>query len=100
MYESPRYVLNHIPGLKLVEASLNREHTVCCGAGGGLWMYNEELTNHVSSQKVTETLPDGLDSIITGCPTCILSLRNTLRHTYPKLKVMDLVEVVDICLRG
>jgi heterodisulfide reductase subunit D len=98
VYEPPRYVLNHIPGLNLVEASLNREHTVCCGAGGGLWMYNEELTNHVSRQKVAEALPENLDGIITGCPTCILSLRNTLRESNPKLRVMDLVKVVDRCL--
>ncbi len=98
VYEPPRYVLHQIPSLNLVEASLNREHTVCCGAGGGLWMYKEELTNHVSHQKITEAIPENLDGIITGCPTCILSLRNTLRETNPKLKVMDLVEVVDSCL--
>jgi heterodisulfide reductase subunit D len=94
VYEPPRYVLNSIPGLKLLESSLNREHTICCGAGGGLWMYNEELTNHVSWIKITKTVPEKIDGIITGCPTCLISIRNTVREITPNLRVFDIVEVV------
>jgi Fe-S oxidoreductase len=98
VYEPPRYVLNSIPDLNLVEHSLTHEHTVCCGAGGGLWMYNEEITNHVSRQKISEAIPEKIDGIITGCPTCILSLRNTVKEDMPHLKVLDLVEIVGSCL--
>jgi len=98
VYEPPRYVLNSIPGLKLVEPSLSLEHSICCGAGGGLWMYNEELTNHVSQMKLSETLPENIDGIITGCPTCLLSLRNTARDKTPFLGVMDIVEIVKSCI--
>ena len=99
VFEPPRYVLESIPGLNLVEPILNREHAVCCGAGGGLWMYREELTNHVSQMKLAETLPDNIDGIITGCPTCLLSLRNTAREKKPSLRVLDLVEVVKSCIQ-
>ena len=98
VYDPPRFVLNSIPGLKLVEPSLNREHTICCGAGGGLWMYHEELTNHVSEMKLAETLPENIDGIITGCPTCLISLRNTAREKKPNLRVMDIVEIIKNCI--
>ena len=98
VYEPPRFVLNSIPGLKLVEPSLTKEHMICCGAGGGLWMYNEEITNHVSQMKLDETLPDNLDGVITGCPTCLLSIRNTAREKIPSLRVLDIVEIVKSCI--
>lgn len=98
VYEPPRYVLGAIPGLNLVEHSLNQEHTVCCGAGGGLWMYNEEITNHVSHQKLTEAVPENIDGIITGCPTCILSMRNTAREKSLNIKILDIVEIVENCM--
>lgn len=98
VYNPPRNVLNTIPDLNLVEYPLSREHTTCCGAGGGLWTFNEELTDHVSHQKLVETVPTHLDGVITGCPTCIISMRNTARLHRPELKLYDLAEVVDRCL--
>ena len=98
VYDPPRYVLRSIPGVKLIETTLNREHTICCGAGGGLWMYNEDATNYVSNMKITEATPKNIDAIITGCPTCILSMRNTIREKNLNLEVLDLVEVFDNCL--
>lgn len=98
VYNPPRNVLKSIPDLNLFEHPLTMEHTVCCGAGGGLWTYNEELTEQVSHQKIMETVPTSLDGIITGCPTCLLSMRNTARTLRPGLKLFDLAEVVDPCL--
>jgi Fe-S oxidoreductase len=98
VYEPPRDVLRSIPGVKLTETNLNREHAVCCGAGGGLWLYNEDATNYVSNIKITEATPNNIDAIITGCPTCILSMRNTVKEKNLNLEVLDLVEVIDNCL--
>ena len=61
-------------------------------------MYNEEVTNHVSHQKLTEAIPENIDGIITGCPTCILSMRNTAREKSPNLKILDIVEIVENCM--
>jgi Fe-S oxidoreductase len=98
VYEPPRNVLTSIPGVKLVETTLNREHAICCGAGGGLWMYNEDATNYVSNIKISEATPNNIDAVITGCPTCILSMRNSIREKNLNLEVLDLVEVIDNCL--
>lgn len=98
VYEPPRQVLRMIPNLNLVDPELTREHTVCCGAGGGLWTYNEEITDHVLQQKIMKTLPKDLQGVITGCPTCLLSMRNAARKHRPNLKIHDLAEIVEKCL--
>ena len=98
VYDPPREVLRMVPGLRTVEPELTREHTVCCGAGGGLWAYNEDLTDYVVHQKIMETIPEGVDGVITGCPTCLLSMRNAARKNRPGLKIYDIAEVVDDCL--
>jgi Fe-S oxidoreductase len=99
VYEPPRRVLRAVPGLRLVEPGLNREHAVCCGAGGGLWSYNERLTEDVSHQKVEEAIPQ-VDGVVTGCPTCLLNLRSAARMRRPGLDVYDLSELLLRCIRN
>ena len=95
VYEPPRNVLNAIPGLELVEPPLRREHTLCCGGGGGLMVYDEVLAGKVAHQKLMEDLsPLNVDGVVTGCPACILSMRNASRVLEMDIQVLDLAEVV------
>ncbi|MFH0851093.1 MAG: (Fe-S)-binding protein, partial [Candidatus Bathyarchaeota archaeon] len=83
-----------VRGSKLVDPVLSREHAVCCGAGGGLWMYNDALASMVAEQKVTEAVPEGVSCVVTGCPTCVLNMRLAAKVHRPGLRVADLSEVV------
>jgi Fe-S oxidoreductase len=95
VFDPPRNVLRAIPGLELEEPHLNREHTVCCGAGGGLWMYDSGLAERMARSKLEDDLlPLGVDGIVTGCPACILSLRDAMRTLQLDKEVLDLAEVV------
>jgi heterodisulfide reductase subunit D len=94
VYDPPRRVLGAIQGAQLVEPVLSRRHAVCCGAGGGLWTYNEALTSKVAEQKVTEGVPDDVDCIVTGCPTCELNMRYAANIHRPGLTVADLSQVI------
>jgi Fe-S oxidoreductase len=99
VFEPPRSVIGSVPGLELREPPLNREHTLCCGAGGGLLMYNEELAGRVARTKVEDEISAlGVDSIVTGCPACILNLRNAAKELDRAIEVCDLSELVDRCL--
>jgi len=98
VYEPPRRVLGAVPGLSVVEPSLNREHAVCCGAGGGLWSIDEGLTADVARQKVEEEIPSEVDSVVTGCPTCLLNLRGAAAAWRPGLGVHDLSEFLVRCI--
>jgi len=95
VYEPPRNVLNAIPSLELVEPPLRKEHTLCCGGGGGLMVYDEVLAGKVAHQKLLEDLsPLNVDGVVTGCPACILSMRNASRVLEMDIQVLDLAEVV------
>ncbi len=96
VFEPPRRVLGSIPGLELREPPLNRGHALCCGAGGGLLMYNEALAGEVARSKVEEEVcPLGVDAVVTGCPACILNLRNAARELDGGPEVLDLAELVN-----
>jgi len=98
VYEPPRRVLNAVPGLSVVEPALNREHAVCCGAGGGLWPIDEGLTGDVARQKIEDAVPAGVDGVVTGCPTCLLNLRSAAGAWRPRLRVYDLSEFLLRCI--
>lgn len=94
VYEPPRRVLGAIQGAKLIEPVLSRRHTVCCGAGGGLWTYNEALTSKVVEQKIAEGIPGDVNCVVTGCPTCELNMRYSASLHRPELAVVDLSQVI------
>jgi Fe-S oxidoreductase len=99
VYEAPRKILTAIPGLELAELPLNREHALCCGGGGGLMMYDLGLSEKVAHSKIMEEIvPLGIDGVVTGCPACILSLRNAAKTLGWEIEIYDLSEIVDRCV--
>lgn len=99
VFEPPRNVLRAIPKLDLQEMPLNRENTLCCGAGGGLWMYNSKLTESISDSKVEEEiLTIDVDGVVTGCPSCILNLRYAAKRLEKEVPICDITELVDKCI--
>jgi heterodisulfide reductase subunit D len=99
VYEEPREVLRAIPDLDLRELPLNRGHALCCGGGGGLMMYDIGLSEKVAHSKIIEeVMPLGIDGVVTGCPACILSLRNAAKTLGEEIDIYDLSEIVDRCV--
>lgn len=96
VYESPRNVLKAIPDLDLIEMSLNRNHSRCCGAGGGLWSYNNRVaTNSALEKLIKDVAPLSVSGLVTACPTCHINLRNASMRKPMRIKVYDVMEVVE-----
>ena len=96
VYESPRNVLKAIPKLELVEMPLNRSRARCCGAGGGLWSYNTEVSmNSASARLVKDAVPLDVDFVATCCPACYMNFRYTAMKESIPVKVCDVMEVVE-----
>ena len=96
VYEPPRNVLKAIPKLELVEMPLSRSRARCCGAGGGLWSYNTEVSMNSASTRLTEDVaPLNVDLLTTCCPACHMNLRyTTIKRSIP-VKIYDVMEVVE-----
>jgi len=96
VYNSPRNILHSVPKLDFVEMPLNRNHSRCCGAGGGLWSFNNTLaTNCATERLVADVVPMGVSALATACPTCHINLRNAAARNSLGIKVYDVVEVIE-----
>jgi len=96
VYQSPRNVMKAVPNLNFVEMPLNRNRSRCCGAGGGLWSFNNSVaTNSAVERLVKDVTPLGASALVTACPTCHVNLRNASVRKSLGIKVYDLVEIVE-----
>jgi len=96
VYDSPRNVLKSVPNLDLVEMQLNRNLSRCCGAGGGLWSFNNSVAmNSAYERLVNDVAPLGVSALVTTCPTCHINFRYTAVKKSVEIKVYDLMEIVE-----
>ena len=96
IYEAPRRVLNHIPGLTLVEMPNNRELSLCCGGGGGGAWGVDSSRQPMGVMRVREALGTGADVIATACPYCLRMLNAAVATmgVGDRITVQDIAEVM------
>jgi Fe-S oxidoreductase len=94
IYDSPRIILNSIPGLELVEMERIRENAWCCGAGGGVIDAYPDLSSWTVSERIEEARATGAEAIVTACPWCERNFMDAIEKSDIKMKVYDIMEVV------
>ncbi len=100
VYEPPREILRRIPGVELLEADLNREKGLCCGAGGAqMWMEEQPSKERVNKRRTLQLVDTGADTIASGCPFCQTMLTDGLKDVEDGLKhpvnQLDVAEVLE-----
>ena len=91
--EAPRSLLADLGGRKVIELENNREHSFCCGAGGGLMWTEESLGRRINHMRAEEVIQTGAKSVATACPFCLTMLRDGLKD-----KGRDEIKVKDIAV--
>ena len=98
IFEPPRNVVKSIPGVTLVEFKNNRLLAKCCGGGGGLKAFANELSGDIAYQRAVEALDVGAEVVVSACPACKSNLQiaaaRLRKEKKGRLKVMDLTELV------
>jgi Fe-S oxidoreductase len=94
IYDSPRTILNSIPGLELVEMERIRENAWCCGAGGGVIDTYPELCSWTVTERIEEARATGAEAIVTACPWCERNFIDAIEKSDIKMEVYDIMEVV------
>ncbi|MFX1262178.1 MAG: (Fe-S)-binding protein [Promethearchaeota archaeon] len=108
-HEVPREVLRAIPGLELREMYRIKGDSFCCGAGGGVKAQFPDMALSTAKERLKEAASTGADVLMTSCPFCITNFNdgikslkqeeeetgNDLSHVGSKLKVVELLEVLD-----
>jgi Fe-S oxidoreductase len=101
VFDEPRAILQAIPGVKLVEMDRNRERSLCCEGGGGrMWSEGTNLEERLAFQRVQEAADTGAEILAVACPFCLLTLEDAVKvqGLEERLKVMDIMELVDLAL--
>ena len=98
IFEPPRNVVQSIPGVTLVEFKNNRLLAKCCGGGGGLKAFANELSGDIAYARALEALDVGAEVVVSACPACksnlTLAAARLRKEKKGKLKVMDITELV------
>lgn len=94
IYDSPRNVLNSIPGIELVEMERIREYAWCCGAGGGVREAFPEFSNWTATERIEEAKATGAEAIVTACGWCERNFTDAISTTGEKMAVFDVVDLV------
>jgi Fe-S oxidoreductase/nitrate reductase gamma subunit len=95
IYQTPRKILSLIPKTVLVEVDKSRDRSFCCGAGGGhFWMASSG--QRINDNRVEQFLEKMPETIVTGCPYCLIMLEDGLESKEMKGKILvkDIVEIV------
>lgn len=91
----PRGVLQRLAPSSFVELGNAREHSFCCGGGGGLMWTEESLGVRINHLRVDEILGSGAELAVTSCPFCLTMLQDALKDKEAQgIQVKDLVQVV------
>jgi len=98
VYESPRKVLNAIPGIELVEMEHNREDSLCCGTSA---FTNCDLySKQIRVERLLEAKATGAETLVTTCPKCQIHFKCAMiskaeeKGADVEMEVMDLVNLV------
>jgi Fe-S oxidoreductase len=94
IYDPPREVLKSIPGLELVEMERTREYAWCCGAGGGVREAYPDFSSWTAQERIDEAGATGASVLVTACPWCERNFIDAISKKGDRLKVYDIVELV------
>jgi len=103
IYDSPREVLESIPGVNLVEMPRSKENGLCCGAGGGnMWM--EETGTRVNHLRAAEAANTGAAIVATACPFCIQMFEDGIPAVQPDeekrtIRAFDIAELLEVSVK-
>ena len=98
VYEPPRNVLKAIPGVDLIEFPMNRNLAKCCGGGGGMKGFDNEMASDIGYKRLLSAIDLGAEILVSACPSCKGSFNQAAararKEKKGKIKVMDITELI------
>jgi glycolate oxidase len=74
LYNEPRELLSRL-GVEVVEMKQNKNLSRCCGAGGGILMYDPDMADALGKTRVRQAIATGAETLVTACATCEAALK-------------------------
>jgi len=89
-YWAPRIIMKEL-GLNLKEMWRSRNNALCCGAGGGVLLYDSSLARTYAAHRWQEARATGAQIMITACPSCYVNLKQSKPRGF---KVVDITSLM------
>ncbi len=91
----PRQIIASLNPGTFRELGKSREHSFCCGGGGGLMWTEETLGQRINHLRTDEVISAGVEVAATSCPFCLNMLKDGLKDKERDgIKVKDLAQLV------
>ncbi len=95
IYDAPREVLKALPGIEFVERTATRENTICCGAGGGMRLFESgTLAGKIGQAAVESAAQTGAETLVTACLFCEMNLEASAKIMNSQIRVDDIIDLV------
>lgn len=96
IYDAPRFILQAIQGVSLLEMERSREYGMCCGAGGGRMWMEESSGKRINVARVEQALAVSPTVIGTACPYCLTMLSDGTKQQgrEDEVRTMDVSEIL------
>ena len=95
VFDPPRELLSRVMGNRPKELANRREHSFCCGAGGGLMWTEESLGSRINHKRTDEVIASGAGLAAVACPFCLSMLMDGLKdRDRADIRVKDVAQIV------
>jgi len=95
IYDEPREILSALPGLTLLERTATKENTICCGAGGGMRIFESGvLAEQIGRAAVESAAGIGAEALVTACPFCEMNLDAAAKNLNNQIRIYDIIDLV------
>ncbi len=92
--DDPRSVLGAVTD-NLVEMPRHSQKAFCCGAGGAqMWKEEEDGTERINANRFREAESTGADTVVVGCPFCLVMLTDAGSDVNSAVQVKDIAEII------
>ncbi len=81
IYDTPREILEAIPGITLTEMERNREKSACCGVSA--FSSCDAISKKMQIDRMIEAKKTGADKLLTFCPKCQIHLKCAVSKEMP-----------------
>ena len=95
IYDEPRAILDALPGVAVVERPATKDNTICCGAGGGMRVFESGvLAEKMGQAAVQSAIEVGAEALVTACPFCEMNLAAAAGNLKSPIPVYDIIDLV------